>query len=139
MQEVPCAHSRTLPDILFGKRSHILLADNPGFRKARELGPGGCMVINAHEAEQQQYAAATAIHINTLRILISSLLPLAAKNARNPKLWMEELEQLAIMSADYAKFEAAGAVNPELMKAAVMGALEETLGAAKRSLEVVSA
>ncbi|WP_231735359.1 hypothetical protein, partial [Novosphingobium sp. CCH12-A3] len=44
------------------------------------------MVINAHEAEQQQYAAATAIHINTLRILISSLLPLAAKNARNPKL-----------------------------------------------------
>ncbi|WP_255355094.1 hypothetical protein [Novosphingobium sp. CCH12-A3] len=43
------------------------------------------------------------------------------------------------MSADYAKFEAAGAVNPELMKAAVMGALEETLGAAKRSLEVVSA
>lgn len=79
------------------------------------------------------------IHINTLRILISSLLPLAAKNARNPKLWMEELEQLAIMSADYAKFEAAGAVNPELMKAAVMGALEETLRAAKRSLEAVSA
>jgi hypothetical protein len=75
------------------------------------------MVVNAHEAEQQQYAAATAIHINTLRILISSLLPLAAKNARNPKLWMEELEQLAIMSADYAKFEAAGAVNPELERA----------------------
>lgn len=52
---------------------------------------------------------------------------------------MAELEQLALMSADYAKFEAAGAVNPELMKAAVMGALEETLRAAKRSLEAVSA
>jgi hypothetical protein len=97
------------------------------------------MVINAHEAEQQQVAAATAIHINTLRVLISSLLPLAARNARNPKLWLEELEQLATMSADYAQFEAAGAVSPELMKAAVTGSLEEVLGAAKRSLEAVSA
>ena len=87
----------------FGKGAHIRLADNLGFRKDRELGPGGCMVINAHEAEQQQFAAATAIYINTLRILISSLLPLAARNARDPKLWMDELEQLAMMSADYAK------------------------------------
>ncbi|MEL0209828.1 MAG: hypothetical protein VW891_04465 [Novosphingobium sp.] len=97
------------------------------------------MVINAHQAEQQQFIAATAIHINTLRILTSSLLPLAAKNARDPKLWMEEFEQLAMMSADYATFEAAGAVNPELMKAAVMSALEEVLGAAKRSLAAATA
>jgi hypothetical protein len=96
------------------------------------------MVINSHDGEQQQLAAATMIHINTLRILISCLMPLAARNAADPERWMEELEQLAMASADFAAFEGAGHVNPELMKAAVIGALEKVLGAAKRSLEAIS-
>lgn len=96
------------------------------------------MEINSHDAEPQQLAAATMIHINTLRLLISCLMPLAARNAKDPKRWMEELEQLAMASADFATFEGAGHVNPELMKAAVIGALEEVLGAAKRSLEAIS-
>lgn len=97
------------------------------------------MVDNSHEAEQQQLSsAATGIHINTLRILISCLLPMAAKHAADPERWMEELEQLAMASADFAAFEGAGHVNPDLMKAAVIGALEEVLGATKRTLGTIS-
>lgn len=114
------------------------LANKPGFRIARRLGPGGRMILDSHDDEQQLFAATTMIHVNTLRLLISCLMPLAARNAKDPKRWMEELEQLAIASADFAAFEGAGQVNPELMKAAVIGALEEVLGAAKRSLEAIS-
>ncbi|KHS42006.1 MULTISPECIES: hypothetical protein [Novosphingobium] len=92
------------------------------------------MVVNSNADEQQYSVATMAIHINTLRTLISCLLPMAAKNANDPSLWIAQFEALALRSADYAAFEASGAVDPELMKAAVISSLEEILGAAKRAI-----
>lgn len=96
------------------------------------------MVASSNAAEYQNVTAITAIHINTLRLLISCLIPMAAKNARDPDAWIGEIKALALQSADYASFEAVGAISQDLMKAAVIGALEEILGAASRTLNAAS-
>lgn len=71
-------------------------------------------------------AGTQAIHIQSLRLLVTMMLPeLARLNAR-PEQWLADMEAIVLRVADESAFAGAGAVSPELAKAAVIGSLEET-------------
>lgn len=92
------------------------------------------MVIETDAKQPCDLVSINSIHINTLRLVIACLLPMAAKSHANPEAWLEEFQTLALHSADYASFGAAGSISPDLMKAAVIGSLEELFSGAKGTL-----
>lgn len=92
------------------------------------------VVIETDAKQPCDLVSINSIHINTLRLIIACLLPMAAKSHANPEAWLEEFQTLALNSADYASFAAAGSISPDLMKAAVIGSLEELFSGAKGTL-----
>lgn len=72
-----------------------------------------------------ELSSAVSIHVNTLRVLVSCLLPLAAKNAEDPESWIDEMQMLTMAAADYSTFADSGVISSDLMKAAVISSLEE--------------
>ncbi|MFY7835581.1 MAG: hypothetical protein ACOVQ0_04780 [Novosphingobium sp.] len=80
--------------------------------------------------------AALAIHLNTMRVLISTLLPQMARPSPDPERWLDELKQIAVLSVDYTAFPQAFHINSDMMKAAVSGAVEEMFAGAQSVLAV---
>ncbi|MCY1671015.1 hypothetical protein OVA07_08300 [Novosphingobium sp. SL115] len=82
---------------------------------------------------------ALAIHHNTLRVLVSAMLPQLARLSPDPEGWLDELKQVAQLSVDYSAFPQAFHINPEMMKAAVAGAVEEVFAGAQSVLALQQA
>lgn len=72
-----------------------------------------------------------SIQINVLKVLVASLVLQCEKLADRPVEWMADLEKVALAGADAAPFAAAGAIEPDMMKAAVLSSLEEILARLK--------
>jgi hypothetical protein len=95
------------------------------------------MFVNSCENQHDNLDATMSLHINTLRILVSCLLPMAARNAHDSERWLEEIQSLALQSADFASFGPAGFVDSDLMKAAVISSLEEMFSCAANTLRLL--
>lgn len=89
----------------------------------------------ASERSQEQDLAAMSIHINTLRVMCSVMLPQLARLAPAPQAWLDELGQTAQLTVDYSTFADAQHINSEMMKAAVAGSLEEIFAGAQSVLK----
>lgn len=73
---------------------------------------------------------ALAIHINTMRVMWATILPQLAQLAPDPRGWLSELQNTATLTVDYATFPQAFHIEPEMMKAAVAGSIEEMFAGA---------
>ncbi|MEO0032687.1 MAG: hypothetical protein RIS94_2445 [Pseudomonadota bacterium] len=66
------------------------------------------------------------IHVHSLRLMVTMMLPELARLAPRPEEWLADMEAILLRVADQSTFPATGAVSSELTKAAVIGSLEET-------------
>ncbi len=77
-----------------------------------------------------------SIHLNALRILVYNLIPQVAGLAPDSECWLQDFKMLTLASVDHAGFTQAGGINPDMMKAAVIGSLEETFAGAEKILQI---
>lgn len=77
---------------------------------------------------------AIAIHLNTMRVLVSVMLPQLARLSPDPDGWLEDLGKVAQLSVDYAAFPQSFHINPDMMKAAVGEMIEEIFAGAQSVL-----
>ncbi|NLR72669.1 hypothetical protein HGI47_17475 [Novosphingobium sp. ERN07] len=73
---------------------------------------------------------ALAIHINVMRVMWATVLPKIAQIAPNPRDWLSEVQDTAMLATDYTAFPQAFHIDPDMMKAAVAGSIEEMFAGA---------
>lgn len=71
------------------------------------------------------------MHINILRLMMVALLPKIAQLSDAPITWLDELRDVVLAAADAVTFVPTAGVDPHMMKAGVISALEETFAGAR--------
>ena len=93
----------------------------------------------ASERSHEHDLGAMSIHINTIRVLMSVVLPHLAQLSATPQAWLDDLRKTAQQTVDYVTFAAAQHINTDMMKAAVAGSVEEIFAGAQAMLRVQEA
>lgn len=89
------------------------------------------MVEDRDVLREQVVESINALHINTLRLIMAALLPKIAQLSSEPITWLDELRDVILAAADEVTFAPTTNVDPDMMKAGVISALEEICAGAR--------
>ncbi|MDP3551104.1 MAG: hypothetical protein Q8R81_12005 [Novosphingobium sp.] len=89
------------------------------------------MVEQRDVLREQVEVSINTLHINTLRLMMAALLPKIAQLSNEPVIWLDELRDVVLAAADEVTFAPTASVDPDMMKAGVISALEETFAGAR--------
>lgn len=92
------------------------------------------MLLEPRDAAGQ--AGANAIHVQTLRLIVTLMLPEMARLSPDPTAFLDRMEAILLRTADTMVQEQGSAIGPDLTRAAVLGSLEQTFAGARAMLEL---
>ncbi|MDF8333304.1 hypothetical protein [Novosphingobium cyanobacteriorum] len=92
------------------------------------------MLLEPRDAAGQ--AGAMAIHVQTLRLMVTLMLPEMARLSPDPAAWLTRMEAILLRTADTMVQDHGAAIGPDLTRAAVLESLEQTFNGARAMLEL---